>query len=168
MASNGWSVPVGGVAKGSVCPHPAISARTSSVGPGHVNTPMPMPTSSSPTATAQPRIDPSTGFDDFVLHPYVPEELYGRIRALEWRRSEFATEERHKVAGIVVDASNETVIPGLIEIHTHLSKDYGEALGRAFLAWGITTVRNPATNTYETLEDREAVLDADHELTLPR
>ena len=33
-----------------------------------------------------PRIEPSSGFDDFVLHPYVPEELYGRIRALEWRR----------------------------------------------------------------------------------
>ena len=59
-------------------------------------------------------------------------------------------------AGTVVDASSDTVIPGLIEIHTHLSKDYGEALGRAFLAWGITTVRNPATNTYETLENREA------------
>ena len=59
-------------------------------------------------------------------------------------------------AGTVVDASNETVIPGLIEIHTHLSKDYGEALGRAFLAWGITTVRNPATNAFETLENREA------------
>ena len=49
-----------------------------------------------------------------------------------------------------VDASNETVIPGLIEIHTHLNKDYGEALGRAFLAWGITTVRNPATNAFDT------------------
>jgi imidazolonepropionase-like amidohydrolase len=60
-------------------------------------------------------------------------------------------------AGTVVDASNDTVIPGLIEIHTHLSKDFGEALGRIFLAWGITTVRNPATNTYDTLENREAV-----------
>ncbi|HXS17869.1 MAG TPA: DNA-binding response regulator, partial [Polyangiaceae bacterium] len=49
------------------------------------------------------RVEPSSGFDDFVLHPYVPEELYGRIRALEWRRSEFATEERHKVGAIVVD-----------------------------------------------------------------
>ena len=56
----------------------------------------------------------------------------------------------------MIDASNETVIPGLIEIHTHLSKSYGEALGRAFLAWGITTVRNPATNTFETLENRES------------
>ena len=59
-------------------------------------------------------------------------------------------------AGTVVDASNETVIPGLIEIHTHLNKDYGEALGRIFLSWGITTVRNPATNTFETMEYRDA------------
>src|SRR5207244_2917611 len=49
-------------------------------------------------------------------------------------------------AGPIVDASNDTVIPGLIEIHTHLNKEYGEALGRIFLSWGITTVRNPATN----------------------
>jgi DNA-binding winged helix-turn-helix (wHTH) protein len=59
------------------------------------------------------RIDPSSGFDDFCLHPYVPEELYGRIRALEWRRSEFATEERHKVGGIVVDkGSHEVYVDG--------------------------------------------------------
>ena len=58
--------------------------------------------------------------------------------------------------GTVIDASNETVIPGLIEIHTHLSENFGEALGRAFLAWGITTVRNPAPNTFETMEFREA------------
>ncbi len=59
------------------------------------------------------RIEPSSGFDDFVLHPYVPEELYGRIRALEWRRSEFATEERHKVGPIVVDkAGHEVSVSG--------------------------------------------------------
>ena len=55
------------------------------------------------------RIDPSSGFDDFVLHPYVPEELYSRIRALEWRRSEFATDERYKVGDIVVDRSGHEV-----------------------------------------------------------
>ncbi len=59
------------------------------------------------------RIEPSSGFDDFVLHPYVPEELYSRIRALEWRRSEFATEERHKVGDIVVDrAAHEVTLGG--------------------------------------------------------
>jgi Tol biopolymer transport system component/imidazolonepropionase-like amidohydrolase len=67
--------------------------------------------------------------------------------------------EKHGAAlhtGTVVDASRETVIPGLIEIHSHLSKSYGEALGRAFLSWGITTVRNPATNPFESIENREA------------
>jgi imidazolonepropionase-like amidohydrolase len=66
--------------------------------------------------------------------------------------------EPHRAAhaGTVIDASNETVIPGLIEIHTHLSQNFGEALGRAFLSWGITTVRNPATNTFETMEFRES------------
>jgi DNA-binding winged helix-turn-helix (wHTH) protein len=58
------------------------------------------------------RIDPSSGFDDFVLHPYVPEELYARIRAVEWRRSEFATEERHKVGTIVVDRTSHEVTRG--------------------------------------------------------
>jgi len=72
-----------------------------------------------------------------------------RIRSVEPH-----SDSRH--IGELVDASDQTVIPGLIEIHTHLSKDYGEALGRAFLAWGITTVRNPATNSYETFESREA------------
>jgi Tol biopolymer transport system component/imidazolonepropionase-like amidohydrolase len=66
--------------------------------------------------------------------------------------------EKHRAggAGTVIDASNETVIPGLIEIHTHLNQDFGEALGRAFLSWGITTVRNPAANTFEAMEFRES------------
>ncbi|HEV3059824.1 MAG TPA: amidohydrolase family protein [Vicinamibacterales bacterium] len=72
-----------------------------------------------------------------------------RIKRVEPHRAEFHS-------GTVIDATSETVIPGLIEIHTHLSKSYGEALGREFLSWGITTVRNPATNTFETLENREA------------
>ena len=43
----------------------------------------------------------------------------------------------------VVDASNFTAMPGLIESHSHLQKDYGEAEHRAWLAFGITTVRSP-------------------------
>jgi DNA-binding winged helix-turn-helix (wHTH) protein len=59
------------------------------------------------------RIDPSSGFDDFVLHPYVPEEVYARIRAVEWRRSEFASDERHKVGPIVIDkAAHEVSVDG--------------------------------------------------------
>ena len=40
-------------------------------------------------------------------------------------------------------------LPGLIESHTHLSKAFGEAQGRIWLSFGITTVRNPATNGFE-------------------
>jgi Tol biopolymer transport system component len=58
--------------------------------------------------------------------------------------------------GRVVDASGLTVMPGLIEFHSHLQKDFGEAQGRAWLAFGITTVRSPGNTPYEAVEDREA------------
>ena len=32
-------------------------------------------------------------------------------------------------AGTVIDASNLTAMPGLIEYHSHLQKDFGEAAG---------------------------------------
>jgi DNA-binding winged helix-turn-helix (wHTH) protein len=55
------------------------------------------------------RLEPSSGFDDFVLSPYVPAELYARIRKVEWQKSEFATEERVKVGPLVVDRSAREV-----------------------------------------------------------
>src|SRR6185369_10411473 len=58
------------------------------------------------------RIEPSSGFDDFVLVPYVPAELYARIRILEWKRSEFATEERMKVGALVIDRAAREVLLG--------------------------------------------------------
>lgn len=59
------------------------------------------------------RLDPSGGFDDFVLVPYVPAELYARIRRVEWQRSEFATEERVKMGRLVIDRSaHEACIDG--------------------------------------------------------
>jgi Tol biopolymer transport system component len=56
----------------------------------------------------------------------------------------------------VVDGSNLTVMPGFTEFHSHLQKDFGAAEGRAFLAFGITTVRSPGNTPYEAVEDREA------------
>jgi Tol biopolymer transport system component/imidazolonepropionase-like amidohydrolase len=73
-----------------------------------------------------------------------------RIGSIEPHRPELHT-------GTVIDASNGTVLPGLIESHAHLSKGYGEVLGRILLAFGVTSVRNPAANAYEALEDREAI-----------
>src|SRR5580658_571687 len=55
------------------------------------------------------RVEPSSGFDDFILIPYVPAELYARIRALEWKKSEFLTEERLKIGGLVVDRAGHDV-----------------------------------------------------------
>ena len=57
----------------------------------------------------------------------------------------------------VVDASGFTVMPGLIEHHAHLQKDFGTASGRAYLAWGITTMRSPGGSPYESVEYKEAV-----------
>ncbi len=59
--------------------------------------------------------------------------------------------------GPVVDAGGLTAMPGLIEFHTHLQKDMGEAHARAYLAFGVTTVRSPGGSPYEAVEDREAV-----------
>ncbi len=56
----------------------------------------------------------------------------------------------------VVDASDLTVMPGLTEFHSHLQKDFGAAQGRAWLAFGVTTVRSPGNTPYEAVEDREA------------
>lgn len=59
------------------------------------------------------RMDPRDAFDDFVLFPYVPAELYARIRRLEWRASEFSSEERIKVGDITVDlAAHEVDVAG--------------------------------------------------------
>lgn len=54
-------------------------------------------------------LDPSLGFDDFVLIPYLPAELYARVRNVEWRHSEFANEELIKVGPIIIDRSGHEV-----------------------------------------------------------
>jgi hypothetical protein len=64
--------------------------------------------------------------------------------------------DQQHARGQVVDASNQTVMPGLTEFHSHLQKDYGAAQGRAWLAFGVTTVRSPGNTPYEAVEDREA------------
>jgi DNA-binding response OmpR family regulator len=61
----------------------------------------------SPASVAQ--LDPKSGFDDFVLVPYVPAELYARIRNLEWRKSEFVGEEIIKVGSVVIDRQGHEV-----------------------------------------------------------
>ena len=47
--------------------------------------------------------DPSSGFEDFIVLPCTPVELYARLRKLEYAHSEFSTDERMKVGRIVID-----------------------------------------------------------------
>ncbi|MFD1105138.1 amidohydrolase family protein [Sphingobium olei] len=56
----------------------------------------------------------------------------------------------------LVDGTGMTAIPGLIEHHSHAQKDFGANSHRAWLAYGITTVRDPGNQVYSGLEDREA------------
>lgn len=57
----------------------------------------------------------------------------------------------------VRDASDSTVIPGLFESHAHIGDhNLSEQQGRAWLAYGITAVRDPGSNPYLANERREA------------
>lgn len=50
-----------------------------------------------------PALDFSIGFDDFVLVPLVPAELYARMRQLDWRTATFGSDEILKIDDLVID-----------------------------------------------------------------
>jgi len=58
--------------------------------------------------------------------------------------------------GRLVNGTGLTAIPGLIEHHAHFQKDHGANAHRAWLAYGITTLRDPGNQPYDGVEDREA------------
>jgi hypothetical protein len=62
----------------------------------------------------------------------------------------------HSGADKVIDGSGLTAIPGLVDHHAHAQKDFGANLHLAWLAYGITTVRDPGNQPYDGVEDREA------------
>jgi Tol biopolymer transport system component/imidazolonepropionase-like amidohydrolase len=86
--------------------------------------------------------DAARGQSDIVIES-------GVIRSVEPHRDDLHS-------GVVVDASDEYVMPGLIEMHAHLDDGYGGNFGRVWLAYGITGLRVPAVNPYAGLEQREA------------
>ncbi len=59
----------------------------------------------------------------------------------------------------VLEGAGKTVIPGLIDMHTHLSLPaWGSRHGKAWLAFGVTSIRSPQSATYRIIEEREAIL----------
>lgn len=71
-----------------------------------------------------------------------------RIRAIEPHRT--------GRTGTLIDASDKTVIPGLFEMHTHQHSMTGEKMGRLWLSYGITSVREPGADPYDALERKES------------
>ena len=101
------------------------------------------------TVPALQRLAPGDGFDDIVLVPYVPVELYVRIRRAEWRRSDYADSERLKVGPLVIDrAAHEVEVEGRPVQLTHqeyallefLARHRGRVFSRQQLlerVWGV-------------------------------
>ena len=100
------------------------------------------------TVARLPSLDFSIGFDDFVLMPLVPAELYGRMRQLDWRTATFGSDEVLKIDDLVIDiAGYEVRIAGRRIELTHqefeLLRFLGQHRGRVFTreallerAWG--------------------------------
>jgi hypothetical protein len=58
----------------------------------------------------------------------------------------------------VVSGEGKTLIPGLIEMHTHLGLPaWGSRQGKVWLAYGITSLRTPADALYRVVEERESI-----------
>ena len=75
--------------------------------------------------------------------------------------------EGHRIAAVgpkldapagarVIDARHATVLPGLIDNHAHHQAQDGEWVGRAWLAFGVTSVVEPGGLPYESRENYEA------------
>ncbi len=55
----------------------------------------------------------------------------------------------------VIDAGTRTVIPGMFDMHAHQSEAEGEKTGRGWLAFGITSVREPGSDPYDAAARKE-------------
>ncbi len=102
-------------------------------------------------------VEPGGGFEDFVVAPYFPAELYARIRALEWKASEFSNEERVKAGRVTIDrGAHEVTLDGRpvpmtvkeLSLLSFLLQNRGRVHGRdALLArvWGPRYDGGPRT-----------------------
>ena len=61
------------------------------------------------TLTRLAAVDFSLGFNDFLLAPVVPAELYARIRQLDWRNADFGSDEIVKIGDLLIDVAGHEV-----------------------------------------------------------
>ncbi len=95
-----------------------------------------------------PALDFSIGFDDFVLIPIVPAELYARMRQLDWRTATFGNDDMLKIDELVIDIAGYEVRLGgrrielthqEFELLRYLAQHRGRVFTREALlerAWG--------------------------------
>jgi DNA-binding response OmpR family regulator len=100
------------------------------------------------TVARLPSLDFSIGFDDFVLMPIVPAELYARMRQLDWKSATFGSDEVIKIDDLLIDiAGYEARIGGRrldlthqeFELLRFLAQHRGRVFTRQALlerAWG--------------------------------
>jgi Tol biopolymer transport system component len=75
---------------------------------------------------------------------------------IDGHRIKSITPHNEHSTATVLDASDKVVIPGLFESHTHMHSGTGEKLGRIFLSYGITSVRETGADPYDALERKES------------
>ncbi|MEJ0055100.1 MAG: amidohydrolase family protein [Bacteroidota bacterium] len=105
---------------------------------------------------------PQKNHDTFTIH--AGQVFDGRSAAYQKNMDIVVVDNRIKEivphqpgrAGTVIDASKKTVMPGLIEMHTHQNGSAGEMAGRNWLAYGITSVRETGGDPYDALERKES------------
>lgn len=104
-----------------------------------------------------------TGDDAYVIEA---GRVFDGVRDTYRRHMDIHIEGREIVAivgrgvrpstGRTIDARDATVLPGLIDTHAHQSRLAGSRLGRAWLAYGVTTVRETGGDPAEGLARAES------------
>lgn len=123
-----------------------------------------------PTATAGVDLTDLIGHRELSWSPAVPDSAYviqaGRlfdgvgtdyryhvdIHVEGQRITDIVSRDRLPLPDRVIDARDLTVVPGLIDVHTHLGTVASSSLGRTLLTHGITTVSDVSSDWHSTLE----------------
>ncbi len=109
------------------------------------------------TLARLPVIHFTQGFDDFVLTPIVPAELYARMRLLDWKAAAFGSDEIVKLGVLVINVAAHEVYVGARKVEfTHqefellrfLAQNRGRVYSREQLlqqVWGSDYNGGPRT-----------------------